>query len=102
MNLHWIVAVRKDSKGRVKQVWWGKADGMRNTIAGVRTVATASEVASVIERGDQVMTLVRVNKGSCVPGARLMRTLNAGHGEWIATEEPENHVGGTLEDLPSF
>jgi hypothetical protein len=102
MTLHWILAVRKDKKGRVKQVQWGNADGVRNTIAGIRTVATASEVASVIEWGDDVMTLLRPNKWSSVPGARVKRTLNTRQGEWIATEEPENHAGGTLDDLPGF
>jgi hypothetical protein len=48
------------------------------------------------------MTLLRPNKWSCVPGARVKRTLNARQGEWIATEEPENHAGGTLDDLPGF
>ena len=101
MTLHWILAVRKDKKGRVTQVQWGSADGVSNRIAGMRTVATASEVASVIEYGDHVMTLVRPNKWSAVPGARITRASNA-QGEWIATEEPELHAGGTLDDLPSF
>ena len=76
---------------------------MSNRIPVVRTVAFAREVARLIERGDQVMTLFRASKWALpVPGARLMRTLDTSHGEWIATEEPGNHAGRTLEDLPSF
>jgi len=104
MSLFLIAAIRRDRRGEVSHVHWGKVDPETNTWLEEPSDAPVEDVIGALDSGDDVYTLHLVDGMAVPPGRPVIRKVLANGTETIqgAPASPEDVDQRGLEDLPEF